>query len=226
MNVRIVTVLIAAIMGAMLSTGMAGGQQNAPKCSVHAAGSPTRDRSATQPLCGIEMTCTDRPIKLNYSDRVCFRATCPGIWAVIHRRADQASFKRRLFTYRHYQFVGTWEVRDQGTLEAFDVPLRELFLVLPGDVIEFRLVEPDCHTRVELSNIGYVKKGSLCEVQQWLAYNTYLERPNLSPPNSRGAGRPCEERQASRVGSNDSCVEGIASALCRFLRSSPALPFR
>jgi len=172
------------------------------------------------------MTCTDRPIELNYFDGVCFRATCPGIWAVIHRRADQSSFRRRLLTYRHYQFVGTWEVRDRGTLEAIEVPLRELFLVLPGDVIEFRLVEPDCHTRVELSNLGYIKKGSLCEVQQWLAYNTYLERPDLSPRNGRGTSCRYDEQQASAAGLRKSCVEEISSALCRFLRPSPALPFR
>ena len=76
---------------------------------------------------------------LGYPQGVCFRATCPGIWGLIHTRVDQASFRRRFFTYRHYSFKGTWDLKDQGVIEAGAVPVRELFLVLPEDVIEFKL---------------------------------------------------------------------------------------
>jgi hypothetical protein len=131
-------------------------------------------RRASQPRCGIEMTCTDGFIQVGYSDGVCFRASCPGIWAILHRRVDQASFRRRLIIYRHYNFQGYWELKSQGTLESGLVTLRELFLVLPDDLIEFRLADPDCLAKVELKNFGYVKKGSICELQKWLARHRYF----------------------------------------------------
>ena len=136
-------------------------------------------RTIPEPRCGIELTCTDKPIYLGFSDGACFRATCPGIWAVIHKRGDQASFRRRFFTYRHYNFAGRWELKDQGMLETGPVALRELFLVLPDDLIEFRLSEADCNARIEIKNLGYIKKGTVHELQEWLAYSSFMEQPSL-----------------------------------------------
>lgn len=130
--------------------------------------------------CGIELTCTDKAMQLGYLDGVCFRATCPGIWALMHKRIDQASFRRRYFTYRHYGFNGTWQLKTQGSIESVPAPSRELFLVLPDDLIEFRLQDPDTNTRVEIINLGYIRKGTIGELKHWLAYNTYLENP-VSP---------------------------------------------
>jgi len=136
------------------------------------------DRGGSQgPSCGIELTCTDKPIQLGYSDGVCFRSTCPGIWALVHKRADQASFRNRYFTYRHYAFKGTWELKDQGAIESVNTPFRELFLVLPDDLIELKLRDPDMNAAIEVTNLGYIKKGSVEELKKWLAYNVYLERP-------------------------------------------------
>jgi hypothetical protein len=170
----------------------ARGALPAPPCGV--------SRSAPQPECAIELTCTDKPIQLGYSNGVCFRATCPGIWALLHERADQASFRRRLFTYRHYHFVGYWELKDQGLLESGPIQLRELFLVLPDDLIEFRLAEPDCHARIELRNLGYIKRGTIHELKQWLAHNTFMEMPNLQRLQQRRAASPnrCDDQLSNR----------------------------
>ena len=169
-------------------------------------------RRAPQPRCGIEMTCTDGFIQVGYSDGVCFRASCPGIWAILHRRVDQASFRRRLITYRHYHFQGYWELKSQGTLESGLVTLRELFLVLPDDLIEFRLADADCLAKVELKNFGYVKKGSVCELQKWLARHRYLA--NVQEDFSslqRGGGHP--QPPFCVPGWNRSSPAGIFSAL-------------
>ncbi len=159
----------------MCIPAMAG--QPLRKCSI----TPQQNcgRSMPRPQCGIELTCTDQPVQLGYSDGVCFRATCPGIWGVTHRRIDQASYRRRVFTYRHYHFTGYWDLKDQGAVQSGPVPLRELFLVLPDDLIELRLADPDCNARIEIKNLGYVKKGSVCELQKWLAYQSYLDGPAL-----------------------------------------------
>ena len=145
------------------------------------------DRGASRgPSCGIELTCTDKPIQLGYSDGVCFRATCPGIWALVHKRADQASFRNRYFTYRHYSFKGTWELKDQGAIESVSASFRELFLVLPEDLIEFKLRDPDLNAAIEVTNLGYIKKGNVEELKKWLAYNVYLERPIFRSAESEG----------------------------------------
>ncbi|MDD3474118.1 MAG: hypothetical protein PHS86_15155 [Syntrophaceae bacterium] len=128
----------------------------------------------------IEMTCTDKPIQLGHTGAVQFRATCPGIWAVTHQRVDESSFRRRFFTYRHYAFKGTWDLKDQGMVESVYTPSRELFIVLPGDVIEFKSADPDPFAKVFIINLGYIKKASLPELQEWLAYNTYMEKTDLS----------------------------------------------
>jgi hypothetical protein len=47
--------------------------------------------------------------------------------------------------------------------------------VLPDDVIEFKLVEPDPYAQVEVRDLGYVKKGSVDELRDWLAYRFYIE---------------------------------------------------
>ena len=95
----------------------------------------------------------------------------------MHKRADQASFRRRYFTYRHYAFNGTWDLKNQGAIESGPTAFRELFLVLPDDLIEFKLRDPDCNAAIEITNLGYIKKGTVDELKKWLAYNVYLEKP-------------------------------------------------
>jgi len=161
------------------------------KCAIQPPG-PTEFTSQRlpQPECGLELTCTDKPVLLGNPQGVCFRATCPGIWGLIHTRADQASFRRRFFTYRHYAFRGHWDLKDQGVIEAGPAPLRELFLVLPEDLIEFKLAEPDCHARVEIRKLGYIKTGNLCELQEWLACNSYIEKAGLNLKDQISDGAP------------------------------------
>jgi hypothetical protein len=137
----------------------------------------------------IEITCTDKPVQLGFSGGVIFRATCPGIWAITHQRIDESSFRRRFFSYRHYTFKGYWEIKDQGMIESIQNPTRELFMVLPEDLIEFKLLEPDCFTRIDVKNIGFVKKGSICELQEWLAYNSYMERMDFPSMGGTGPAR-------------------------------------
>jgi hypothetical protein len=151
------------------------------KCAIQPSGTPGAERqSSSRPECGLELTCTDMPVLLGYPDGVCFRATCPGIWGLIHSRADQASFRRRFFNYRHFTFKGHWELKDQGIIEAGPVPLRELFLVLPEDLIEFKLTDPDCRAKIEIRKLGYIKTGNLQELQEWLAYYSYLEKAGFN----------------------------------------------
>ena len=137
----------------------------------------------------IEITCTDKPVQLGFSCGVIFRATCPGIWAITHQRIDESSFRRRFFSYRHYTFKGYWEIKDQGMIESIQNPSRELFMVLPEDLIEFKLLEPDCFTKIDVKNIGYVKKGSVCELQEWLAYQSYMERMDFPSIGGTGPAR-------------------------------------
>ncbi|AFM28042.1 hypothetical protein [Desulfomonile tiedjei] len=161
----------------IVPSGVAG--EPLQKCSIQGIrpDCAREPQSRRGPSCGIELTCTDKPMQLGYSDGVCFRATCPGIWGLMHKRADQASFRRRYFSYRHYAFNGTWELKGQGIIESGPAAFRELFLVLPEDLIEFKLRDPDCNAAIEVTNLGYVKKGSVEELKKWVAYNTYLERP-------------------------------------------------
>lgn len=144
------------------------------------------------PTCGIELTCTDKPVQLGYSDGVCFRATCPGVWALMHKRIDQASFRRRYFSYRHYAFTGIWELKGRGNVESGPAAFRELFLVMPDDLIEFKLKDPDPNALVEITNLGYIKRGSVEEMKRWLAYNIYLEKPIFQTPESEGASSRAE----------------------------------
>jgi len=167
-----------SLMGA-LCTAQAGPLLQ--KCTNQPAGvlGAGRQRSSG-PACGLELTCTDKPVLLGYPQGVCFRATCPGIWGLIHTRADQASFRRRLFNYRHYSFKGYWDLKDQGVIEAGPAPIRELFLVLPDDLIELKLTDPDCYAEVQIRSLGYIKTGNVRELQQWLAYNSYMEKVELN----------------------------------------------
>lgn len=154
------------------------------KCAIQSPITPgCEQRTSSQPQCGLELTCTDKPVLLGNPQGVCFRATCPGIWALIHERIDQSSFRRRFISYRHYSFKGYWDLKDQGIIEAVGTPIRELFLVLPDDLIEFKMTDPDCFAKVEIKKLGYIKTGSLKELQEWLAYNTYLEKPDLTTTN-------------------------------------------
>lgn len=135
----------------------------------------TSRQTLPAPECGIELTCAGQPVRLGYSGGVCFRATCPGVWGIMHERIDQASFRRRLFTYRHYSFKGYWELKDQGVIESGPMQQRALFLVLPDDLIEFKLLEPDPCAKIDVSELGYLKKGSVSELQRWLAYRVYMD---------------------------------------------------
>lgn len=137
----------------------------------------------------IEITCTDKPVQLGFSGGVIFRATCPGIWAITHQRIDESSFRRRFFSYRNYTFRGYWLIKDQGMIEAVHHSTRELFMVLPGDLIEFKLLEPDCNCKIDITNIGYIKKAGLCELQEWLAYNSYMGKANLPEKGTLDSGR-------------------------------------
>lgn len=144
------------------------------------------------PTCSIELTCTDKPVQLGYSDGVCFRAACPGVWALMHKRVDQASFRRRYLSYRHYAFTGIWELKGRGNVESGPAAFRELFLVLPDDLIEFKLKDPDPNAIIEITNRGYIKRGSVEEMKKWLAYNMYLERPVFQSPESDGGSARAE----------------------------------
>jgi hypothetical protein len=134
------------------------------------------------------MTCGKGPFVLGAPAGVCFRASCPGVWGLLLSRLDQASFRRRFVSFRHYHFEGIWELVAQGTLEAGPSATRELFLVLPGDLIELTLTDPDPHARIEARSLGYIKTGCVAELQEWLAYHSYLE-------NFEMAQRPRDPRQ-------------------------------
>ena len=174
-------VILVGVIG-VVSIPLLVSSQTLQKCSIPAGcAQPSQERSTSQPSCGIEITCTDKPVQLGYASGVCFRATCPGVWALIHKRVDQASFRRRYITYRHYSFNGNWNLKDQGVIESTINPFRELFLVLPDDLIQFELRDPDCNAEVEVRNLGYIKRGSVDELRHWLAYNVFMERPALEP---------------------------------------------
>ncbi len=179
-TLRFVAALIAALSILLIErTAQAGPPLQ--KCAIQPLGPPEcGSQGSPQPECGLELTCTDKAVLLGYPRGVCFRATCPGIWGLIHTRADQASFRRRFFTYRHYAFRGYWDLKDQGVIEAGPAPIRELFLVLPEDLIEFKLTDPDCHARIEIRKLGYIKTGCVRELQEWLACNSYMEKAGLN----------------------------------------------
>jgi hypothetical protein len=172
--------VLPALIAAILLLAIAGTAQAGPplqKCTILSPETPAcGPRTSPHPECGLEITCTDKPVLLGNPQGVCFRATCPGIWGLIHTRVDQASFRRRFFTYRHYAFRGYWDLKDQGVIEAGPAPVRELFLVLPEDLIEFKLTDPDCFARVEIKKLGYIKTGNVLELQEWLACNSYMEK--------------------------------------------------
>jgi hypothetical protein len=110
---------------------------------------------------------------------------------------DQASFRRVFLSYKHYQFRGDWELKDQGAVEAGPGTVRELFLVLQDDLIEFKIADPNPHTRIEVRNMGYIKKGCLPELQQWLAYQTFLEKPESAQPRGSESAQRCESGPAN-----------------------------
>jgi hypothetical protein len=183
------------LIAAILLLAIAGATQAGPplqKCAIQPLGpSQCGPQGSAQPECGLELTCTDKPVLLGYPQGVCFRATCPGIWGLIHTRADQTSFRRRFLTYRHYAFKGYWELKDQGVIEAGATPVRELFLVLPEDLIEFKLTDPDCYAKIEIRKLGYIKTGNLRELQEWLAYNSYMENAGFNGKNQISGRGPC-----------------------------------
>ncbi len=202
--------IFVTILGVILLSGIVPNAQAGPplqKCAIQ----PLETRNSgsqrqSRPECGLELTCTDKPVLLGNSQGVCFRATCPGIWGLIHTRADQASFRRRFFTYRHYAFRGYWDLKDQGVIETGAAPIRELFLVLPEDLIEFKLNDADCYARIEIRKLGYIKTGNLCELQEWLAYNSYLEKAGLNENGQISRGLP------STPCSNDTWLKHVRGA--------------
>jgi hypothetical protein len=207
----IVTIVSSALF---VSVGIAG--EPLQKCSIPvnqlSQSDCGREAGARRgPTCGIELTCTDKPVQLGYSDGVCFRATCPGIWGLMHKRADQASFRRRYFTYRHYAFNGTWELKNQGVIESGPAAFRELFLVLPEDLIEIKLRDPDPNAAIEITNLGYIKKGTVDELKKWLAYNVYLEKPVIpsTESNSRDNQAAAPWYPGSPYGSLDIITQPI-----------------
>lgn len=207
--------ILAIIAGITAATALPAGAGVLQKCSIPGPGPAcSGPSSSSRPECGLEITCTDKPILLGYSQGVCFRATCPGIWALIHRRSDEASFRRRFLTYRHFSFAGRWELKDQGLVETGYGSSRELFLVLPEDLIEFRAADQDCHAGIEVRNLGYIKKGDLCELKEWLALNAYMEGVRLDGNVRQGQSQP------PVPGGTNQCeppiTEGILS-LCRWL---------
>jgi hypothetical protein len=173
MMIRIaVTFLVATALFFPINeeaAGMDAGGYRGPQASCASRQPPP------EPECGIELTCAGRPVRLGSSGGVCFRASCPGVWGILHERTDQASFRRRVFTYRHYTFKGYWELKDQGLIESGPVQQRALFLVLPDDLIEFKLLEPDPCAKIDISELGYVKKGCVGDLQRWLAYRVYMD---------------------------------------------------
>ncbi len=184
-NILVITIL-TLVLGFWLISANAGPPLQ--KCRIQ-AGPPSL--GIPQPTCAIELTCTDDFVKLGFQDGVCFRATCPGVWAILHRRSDEVSFRKRFLTYRHYTFIGYWKLKDQGTIETGLAPLRELFLVMPDDLIEFKMSAPDCKARIDVKNLGYIKKGNPRELQAWLAKQTYMANMQpacpLPPPTQRQA---------------------------------------
>lgn len=172
--VFLLATLLALVSAASIETSHSGGfpQQSCAPQPPSPCGSQA---GPAAPECGIEMTCVTGPLQLGSTSGICFRATCPGVWGIVHQRIDQNSFRRRIFAYRHYAFRGYWDLKDQGLIESGPVRQRALFLVLPDDLIEFRLVEPDPYAQVEVRDLGYIKKGSVQELQTWLAYRLYIE---------------------------------------------------
>jgi hypothetical protein len=177
--VRLMPAVLMLFSSIFVTESNAGGSLQ--DCSVPASQASCGPTTAPRgPECGIEMTCAGGPIQLGYSSGVCFRASCPGVWGIVHERIDQASFRRRLLTYRHYTFRGYWDLKDQGVIESGVAPLRALFLLMPEDLIEFRLSDPDPSAKIELRELGYVKKGTVEELQRWLAYRVYMENTGES----------------------------------------------
>ncbi len=192
--------LLALVVGSvfMISPCQAGGEQASNSRSWADSGNGcVQDRSTSTPACALEMTCTDGELQVGYSAGICFRATCAGVWAMTHQRIDQASFRRRVITYRHYDFEGSWRLKDQGSFLSYEEALRELFLVLPGDLIEFRLMDPDCNTRVTVKNVGYIKRGTVAELKQWLACKMYMDRVQVDA-NTQPHGGAYGESHSNR----------------------------
>ncbi len=191
----IIMTCVAVVLIAGASSGFA---QSLQKCSFPATNSQQNQKSRSQPSCSIEISCTDRPVQLGYGMGVCFRATCPGVWALVHKRNDQASFRKRIITYRHYNFAGTWNLRDQGAVESVHTQARELFMVMPDDLIQFELNDPDCNAQVEVINLGYIKKGTVEELNNWFAYNNYMERPMLTPKGGASGSDNSQNRSSDQ----------------------------
>jgi len=205
--------LACSVLLAMMGVSAVIAGEPLQKCSIAGPPQPCPGRVTTTggPSCGIDMTCTDGPLQLGYSDGICFRATCPGIWALVHKRVDQASFRRRFITYRHYRFVGYWELKDQGVIESGPISLRELFVVMPDDLIEFKLRDPDCNAAIEVRNLGYIKRGSPKELERWLAYHVYLERPE--PVQSAARAQNGGAYSGSCAGGWENSANGMLSRL-------------
>ena len=193
---------LAVSIVCLVLIGLARTSQAGPpwqNCAISSREFPLpAEPTSTGPDCAMELTCTDRPVLLGHSRGMCFRASCSGVWALLHTRLDQGTFGRKFFSYRHYQFREGWDLKDQGSIEAGAVTVRELFLVLAGDLIELKLAEPDPHTRIEVRNLGYVMKGTVAELQQWLAYQTYWENFDVQRRQQQQSSNQATTGQAER----------------------------
>ncbi len=184
------------------------------------------DDGQSRPECALDITCSDQLVRLGFLAGVCLHADCPGVVAVLHQRSDEASFRRRFFSYRHFAFEGQFVLKDRGVLESGPVRARELFLVLPGDVIEFKIDGDDCLARIDIKNLGYIKKGSLSELQRWLAEQTFMGRPmRAAQSDARSASigseqAACQVRDAVSLFNQTGILEGLAR-LVRGLNGHP-----
>ncbi len=188
--------------------------------ATHCRQRPESSRAA--PECALDITCLDQPVRLGNRAGACLRADCPGVVAVLHQRSDEASFRRRFFSYRHFAFEGQYVLKDRGVLESGPVRARELFFVLPGDVIEFKIDGEDCLAKIDVQSLGYLKKGSLCELQHWLAEKTFMEMPNRDAlPGTRSASTAssaqgaCQIPGAISVFNDTGILEGLAGIVKR-----------
>uniref|UniRef100_A0A7C4EWS7 Uncharacterized protein n=1 Tax=Desulfomonile tiedjei TaxID=2358 RepID=A0A7C4EWS7_9BACT len=180
------------------------------------------ESARSKPECALDITCLDQPVRLGNRAGVCLRADCAGVVAVLHQRSDEASFRRRFFSYRHFAFEGQFVLKDRGVLESGPVRARELFFVLPGDVIEFKIDGEDCLAKIDIQSLGYVKKGSLCELQRWLAEKTFMEMPNRdsragTPSASMGAAaqEACQVPGAISLFNETGIFDGLAGLFKR-----------
>ncbi len=111
--------------------------------------------AVAQPECGLELTCTDSRCCWAILMGCVFGATCPGIWGLIHTRADQASFRRRFFTFRHFRFQWAVGIERSGVIQAGSFPCSRTvrwFRLGPHRVQACPI--PIVNTKIEIRKLG------------------------------------------------------------------------